>query len=152
MEGLQRWTSPWLSCLRLRSSVLYLCECTPCAREQRGNNTPENCSEQPAVSESHHRNLSTSIILAPASYGATNISVKGIITQLSLLWGVFLSLQFIRMNAETNYTRISELLGRRGCLIRFNIWMIAIHCDSNYEACTHPQKHPIQSNWQLKCS
>ena len=73
-----------------------------------------------------------------------------------LLWalaahgGVFLSFQFIRVNADVNYPRISELPGRRGCLIHSNIWMIAMHCDSNYEACTHPQKHPIQSNWQLK--
>lgn len=161
MEGFQRWTSPWLLCLMLLSSVLYLRVCTLCMREcgkQRGNSSPENYSEQPAVSESHHRNLSTSIILAPTSYGATNISLKRIITQLSHphLWelaayeGYFWV--FNPLNAEMNYPCISVLLGRRGCLIHFNIWMIAIHCDSNYEACTHPQKHPIQSNWQLKCS
>lgn len=70
----------------LLSSVLCLWECTVCAREcgkQRGNSSPENYSEQPAASESHHWNLSTSIILAPTSYGATNISMKRIITQLS---------------------------------------------------------------------
>lgn len=49
----------------------------------RGDNSPENYSEQPAVSESHHRNLSTSVILAPASYGAPNISMKRVIAQLS---------------------------------------------------------------------
>lgn len=57
--------------------------------------------------------------------------------------GVFLSLQFIQMNAEMNYPCISELVGRGGCLIHSNMWMIAIHCDSSYEACTHPQKHPL---------
>lgn len=129
-------------------------------KELRGNNNPENHSEQPAASESHHSTLSTNIILAPTSYGAPNISVKknnhttlpSLLVSAGCLWGVFLSFQFIPMNAEMNYPRIFELLGRRACLIRSNIWMIAIHCDSNYWACTHPQKHPIQSNWQLKCS
>lgn len=146
----------------LPPSSISVCAHTEECRERRGDNGPENYSEQPAVSESHHRNLSTSIILAPTSYGAANISMKRnhrrvsspspFMRAIAAHEGVFLTFQLFQMNSETSYPHASELRGRRGCLIHSNIWMIAIHCDSNYEACTHPQKHPIQSNWQLKCS
>lgn len=108
----------------------------------------------PAVSESHHRNLSTSIILAPGLLQRSETSPwkdsshcvlsppPSSLESSAYEEGI---LEFsIHSEWMPKWVTLAYLICRGGevCLIHPNIWMIAIHSDSNYEARTHPQKHP----------
>lgn len=107
------------------------------------DNSPGNYSEQPAVSEAHHKNLSTGVILASTFLCRyQHFHEKRIITQffhsrlglLAVYDCVFIfspSFHFLPQTAETSYCRISELLWMRGCLIHSYIWMASLWCDSN---------------------
>lgn len=111
-----RVTLTLLSCLILSRSLFFFFNEMQCVRDRGGDANPENYSEEPAVSETKHRDLSTRII-PPLVLGGCGSSEE------EYFW------TFIRMNAEMNFRPISEWLGRRGCLIWSNIWAIEINCD-----------------------
>lgn len=153
MEGFQRWTSPWLfaplSCL----IYLFVCVCVQ-ADSSEGDNSPENYSERPScfwISSQEFINKHNSGTRPPTAL--RNISMKRLIALRSLPPPSSLEssayeegiLEFsIHSEWMPKWVTLAYLICRGGevCLIRPNIWMIAIHSDSNYEARTHPQKHP----------
>lgn len=82
MEGFHRRTSPWLSWLRLFFFSIFSF-CVRAARKQTDQKCiPRFKNSWPLFFESYCRNLSTRMILAPTK-GATNISLKRLITQFS---------------------------------------------------------------------
>ena len=148
--------------LTLRSSLLpyisvcvCVCVCVRKPTAAKETTAQKITQSSPAVSESHHWNLSTSIILAPGLLRRFETSPwKGLLAQRSppsspvsassaYAGGVFWSFQFIRNECRNELPLHVWFVGEgEVCLIRPNIWMIAIRSDSNYEARTHPQKHP----------
>ena len=155
--------------LTLRSSLLpyisvCVCVCVRKPTAAKETTAQKITQSSPAVSESHHWNLSTSIILAPGLLRRFETSPwKGLLAQRSppsspvsassaYAGGYFGVFNSFGMNAEMSYPCMSDLSGKE----RF-VWSVLIYGWLQYAAIQIMRRAlilkstPIHSNWQLKC-